>query len=238
MNINCIVIDDEQLARKGLCNFIKEVPFLTLVGVFSNPLEAFAVIKEENIDLMFLDIQMPKMSGLELLKSLSNPPLTIITTAFLKHALEGYELNVADYLVKPIPFDRFMKAINKIKDYIELKSKITEGKKSDDYFFIKCENRLEKIMYDELLFAEALQNYVMLHTAGKRYISYLTFKSVEEYLPPDRFLKVHKSYIVSLSKIDSIAGREIKIGEHTISISTSNKEEILQTILKNRYLKR
>lgn len=238
MDINCIVIDDEQLARKGLCNFIKEVSFLTLVGVFSNPLEALTSIKEENIDLMFLDIQMPKMSGLELLKSLSHPPLAIITTAFPNHALEGYELNVMDYLVKPIPFDRFIKAVNKTKDYIELKSKITEGQKSDDYFFIKCEHRLEKIMYDELLFAEALQNYVMLHTTSKKYISYLTFKSVEEYLPSDRFLKVHKSYIVSLAKIESIAGREIKIGEYTISISTTNKDEILNTILKNRLLKR
>ena len=238
MNINCIVVDDEILARKGLCNFIKEVPFLTLIGVFSNPLEALPVINERNIDLMFLDIHMPKMSGLELLKSLSNPPLTIITTAFSNHALEGFELNVTDYLVKPIPFERFIKAVNKVKDYIELTSTTSEGKKGDDYFFIKCESRLEKIMYDELLFVEALQNYVMLYTTSKRYMSYLTFKSVEEYLPHDRFLKVHKSYIVSLSKIDSIAGREIKIGEHIINISTSNKDEILNTILKNRFLKR
>lgn len=238
MNINCIVIDDEGLARKGLCNFIREVPFLTLVSVFSNPLEALPTIKEENIDLMFLDIHMPKMSGLELLKSLSNPPLTIITTAYSDHALEGYELNVTDYLVKPIPFERFIKAVNKTKDFIELRSKTTDEKKNDDYFFIKCENRLEKIMYDELLFVEASQNYVILHTTNKRYISYLTFKSVEEYLPPDRFLKVHKSYIVSLSKIDSITGREIKIGEHSINISSSNKDEILNTILKNRLLKR
>ncbi len=238
MKINCIVIDDEQLARKGLSNLIKEVSFLNLAGVFSNPLEALSVIKEENIDLMFLDIHMPKMSGLELLKSLSNPPLTIITTAYSNHALEGYELNVTDYLLKPIPFDRFIKAVNKIKDYVELKSKIAEGKKSEDYFFLKCENRLEKIMYDEVLFVEALQNYVIIHTAVKKYISYLTLKSVEEYLPPDRFLKVHKSYIISLSRIDSIAGREIKIGEHTISISASNKDEILNTILKNRLLKR
>ena len=238
MKINCIVIDDEQLARKGLSNLIKEVSFLNLVGVFSNPLEALTIIKEENIDLMFLDIHMPKMSGLELLKSLSNPPLTIITTAYSNHALEGYELNVTDYLLKPIPFERFIKSVNKIKDYVELKSKIAEGKKSEDYFFIKCENRLEKIMYDEVLFVEALQNYVILHTTGKKYISYLTFKSVEEYLPPDRFLKVHKSYIISLSKIESITGREIKIGEHAISISASNKDEILNTILKNRLLKR
>jgi len=164
MNINCIVIDDEQLARKGLCNFIKEVSFLTLAGVFSNPLEALAAIKEENIDLMFLDIQMPKMSGLELLKSLSHPPLTIITTAFPNHALEGYELNVTDYLVKPIPFDRFIKAVNKIKDYIELKAKITEGQKSDDYFFIKCDYKYERIYFGEVLFVEAMQNYVTIHT--------------------------------------------------------------------------
>src|SRR5690349_14949564 len=126
MNINCIVVDDERLARQGLSNFIKEVPFLTLTNAFSNPLEALSIIKEGNVDLMFLDIHMPKMTGLELLKSLSDPPLTIVTTAFPNHALEGYELDVTDYLVKPIPFDRFIKSVNKVKDYLELKSKITE----------------------------------------------------------------------------------------------------------------
>lgn len=239
MKINCIVIDDEPLARKGLTNFINEISFLNMVSVHSHAMESLPVIKEQNIDLIFLDIQMPKITGLEFLKTLTNPPVTIITTAFPNHALESYELNVMDYLIKPIPFERFVKAVNKVKDYFELQQKANEGNKiSADYFFIKCENRYEKIHFDELLYVEALQNYVVLHTVSKRFVSYLTFKSVEEYLPSDRFLKVQKSYIVALSRIDSIEGSEIKIGNMEISISRSNKDEILNTILKNKLLRK
>ena len=237
--INCIIIDDEMLARKGLTNFVSEVSFLNLKGIFSTALDALPVIKEESVDLIFLDIQMPKMTGIEFLKTLQQPPVTIITTAFSNYALESFELNVMDYLLKPIPFERFVKAVNKAKDYIELQAKAAKGEQSgDDYFFIKCESRFEKIFFDELLYVEAMQNYVVLHTADKRLISYLTFKSVEEYLPPKMFLKVHKSFIVSLSKVKSIEGNEIKIGEHKIAISRNNKDEILNLILKDKLLKR
>ncbi len=235
MKINCVVIDDEPLARKGLINFINEVSFLSLKAEFANPLDALNCLKEEQIDLIFLDIQMPKMNGIAFLKTLPNPPLTIITTAFPNHAIEGFELNVMDYLIKPIPFERFLKAVNKAKDYFELKA---QAKQQVDYFFIKCENRFEKILYDDLLYVEALQNYVVLHTVHKRLVSYLTFKSVEEYLPSNQFLKVQKSFIVALAKIDSIEGNEIKIGRQAIAISRSNKDEILNSILKNKLLKR
>jgi DNA-binding LytR/AlgR family response regulator len=235
MEINCIVIDDEPLARKGLTNFINEVSFLNLVGVYSNPVEALQVIKDQKIDLIFLDIQMPKMTGLEFLKTLTNPPITIITTAFPNYALESYELNVMDYLVKPIPFERFLKGVNKAKDYFDLKN---NAKSNEDYFFIKCESRYEKILFDELLYVEAMQNYVTLYTLNKRYVSYLTFKSVEEYLPASRFLKVQKSFIISLSKIENIEGGDIKIGDKSITISRTNKDEILNSILKNKLLRR
>lgn len=239
MEFKCIVIDDEHLARKGLVNFIKEIPFLNLVGIFSNPDESLTTIKEKNISLLFLDIQMPKMTGLDFLKSLPNPPVTIITTAYSNYALESFELNVIDYLVKPIPYERFVKAVHKAKDYLEMQAIVATGESTDyDYFFIKCETRYEKIFFDDLLFVEALQNYVVLHTATRRFVSYLTFKSVEDYLPKNEFLKVHKSYIVSISKIDNIDGTDIKIGEHTIGISRTNKDEILNSILKNKLLKR
>jgi DNA-binding LytR/AlgR family response regulator len=239
MKINCIVIDDEPLARKGMINFINEISFLNPVAAYSNPVEALEVVSTQDIKLIFLDIQMPKMTGLEFLKTLPDPPVTIITSAFPNHALESFELNVMDYLIKPIPFERFVKAVNKAKDFFELKEKAgSEKKAADNYFFIKCENRYEKIVLDELLYVEALQNYVVLYTINKRLISYLTFKSIEEYLPENRFLKVQRSYIVSLSHIDSIEGNEIKIGNKNISISRANKDEILNIILKNKLLRK
>lgn len=239
MKINCTIVDDEPLARKGISNFISEISFLNLTGEYPNPIEALPEIRNGNTDLLFLDIQMPKMNGVELLKTLTNPPLTIITTAFPNYAIESFELNVLDYLIKPIPFERFVKSVNKANDYLKLYKKAIDGNKEiENYFFIKCESRFEKIKYEDLLYVEALQNYVVLHTVKNKYISYLTFKSVEEYLPSDQFLKVQKSFIVSLNHIDSIEGGDIKIKDKEISISRSNKEEILEIILKNKFLKR
>ncbi len=235
MEINCLIIDDEQLARKGLSNFIDELQFMHLIGSCSNPIQALELISGNKIDLLFLDIQMPKINGMEFLKTLENPPLTIITTAYPHFAIESFELNVIDYLIKPIPLERFIKAVNKAKDYLILKYKTDP---SSDYFFVKCENRYEKITFNELLYVKALQNYVILQTTSKRYISYLTFKSVEEYLPTTEFIKVQKSFIVSLSKIDCIDGNEIKIGDIQIPISRSNKDEILSVIFNNKVLKR
>lgn len=239
MLINSIIIDDEPLARKGLINYIKQIPFINLQGDYANPIEGLQVINEQKTDLLFLDIQMPKLSGLELLKTLPAPPLTIITSAFPNYALESFELSVMDYLVKPIPFERFVKAVNKAKEFLEIKKKAATGiQQTADYFFIKCEGRYEKIMFDDLLYVEALQNYVMLYTANKKFISYLTFKSVEEYLPEDRFLKIQKSFIISLAKIDSIDGEDVIIGNKRIAISRANKDEVLNTILQNKLLKR
>jgi DNA-binding LytR/AlgR family response regulator len=236
MNIKCIVIDDEDLARKGMMNLIKEIPYLTMVGEYSNALDAMHIINDQNIELLFLDIQIPKISGLEFLKNITNPPVSIITTAFSNYALESFELNVIDYLVKPIPFERFLKAVSKANDYLALKN--TTSDFTGDYFFIKCESRYEKIMFNELLYVEALQNYVMLHTVNKQFISYLTFKSVEAYLPADKFLRVHKSYIVSILKVDTIENIELKIGKKMIPISRTNKEEIVNAITGKRLLKR
>jgi two-component system LytT family response regulator len=239
MKVNCIIIDDEQLARKGMTNFIKEVSFLNLVGVFANPIEALPLVSDKGVDLIFLDIQMPKMSGMEFLKTLPQPPLTIITSAFPNHALESFELNVIDYLIKPVPLERFIKAVNKAKEYIELQIKVASGNNEpEDYFFIKCASRFEKIMFSDLLYVEAMQNYVVLHTKTRRFVSYLTFKTVGQYLPEKLFIKVHKSYIVAISKIDSIDGTDIKIGPHTVTISRANKDEVLKSIMKNKLLHR
>src|SRR5215813_7351863 len=166
MVINCIIIDDEPLARKGLKEYIADVDFLHLAGEFDNPVKAMELLAKEETQLLFLDIQMPKITGLEFFKALKHAPPVIFTTAFPQYALDGFELNALDYLVKPISFDRFFKAVLKAKEYYEVRNQFnteTGGKKTN-YFFIKADNKLVKIMYKDVLFVEALQNYVTLHT--------------------------------------------------------------------------
>jgi DNA-binding LytR/AlgR family response regulator len=240
--INCIIIDDEPLSRKGLKEYINEIDFLNLVGEYDNPLKSTNDIKEKNVQLLFLDIQMPKISGLEFFKSLPQVLPVIFTTAFPQYALDGFDLNALDYLVKPISFDRFFKAALKAKEHYEVRAKnqaeISSSKSNDQYFFIKAENKLIKIFFDEILYAEALQNYVTIHTKDKKYVTYLTFKSIEEYLPAEQFVKCHKSFIISASKVSSISGNEIIIGTHCIPISRNAKDEALSKLLKGKFLKR
>jgi DNA-binding LytR/AlgR family response regulator len=237
--MNCIIADDEPLARKGLTNFVNEVPFLRLIAMCSNAFQVIDELKNNSCDLLFLDIQMPKMTGIEFLKNVHNAPATIITTAYPDYALVSYELDVIDYLVKPIPFERFVKAVSKAKEYSYLKSLSVQEKSNADFFFIKCENRYEKIFFKEIIFVQALQNYVIIQTESKRFISYLTFKGVEEYLPKENFLKVNKSYLVSLAKVESITSHEIKIGSHSFKIGDSHKDEVKDRLLKdNKLLKR
>lgn len=239
MKIQCLIIDDEPLARKGMEKFVGKVSYLELFKSCDSAQMAFETMEKQPIDLIFLDIQMPGTTGLELLKKLDPRPVSIITTAYPNYALEGFELDVMDYLVKPIPFSRFEKAVAKAREFWKLKKALQKGhSNSSAYFFVKCENRFEKIMYEDLLFVEAMQNYVIFHTASKKYVSYLTLKLAEESLPSDKFIKVHKSYIVALDKIENIEGRMVKIGDKRIGIGKNNKEEILKRILGNNLLKR
>lgn len=236
MKLKCLIVDDEPLARRGLQEYCTEAGFLEVVGVAETAVKALAVLREQQVDLLFLDVQMPGMTGIELLKALPQPPLVIFTTAFSEYAVEGFSLNIVDYLVKPIAFDRFLKASLKAQAWYAFSKGPAD--QAREYFFVKCDNRLEKLHYDELLYAEALQNYVAIQTVQRRYLTYVTFKSVEEYLPRDRFIKVHKSYLVALNKIDSISGNELLIGAHHIPISRGMKDEVLSRILDNRFLKR
>ena len=239
MIINCLVIDDEPLARKGLKEYIADVDFLNLTGEFDNPLKAAEILSRGERQLLFLDIQMPKITGLEFFRTLQNAPPVIFTTAFPQYALEGFEVNALDYLVKPVSFERFLKAAMKAKEYYEVREKnVAEASAAADYFFIKADNRLVKILFDDVLFVEALQNYVTIHTKDRKFITYLTFKSVEDYLPSDKFLKVHKSFIVAASKIDSIEGNDIRIGQQHIPISRNQKDEVMERLLKGKFLKR
>lgn len=240
MKISCIIIDDEPLARKGLKEYVQEVDFLHLLGEFDNPLKATDTLAQQRVDLLFLDIQMPKITGVEFMKSLQQKPLVIFTTAYPDYALEGFELDAVDYLLKPFSFDRFLKSVMKARRLLDKShvETVSPGEQEEDYFFIKADNRLVKIRYDEILFAEALQNYVSIQTTTRKYITYLTFKSLVESLSSHLFLQTHKSFVVSLPKIDSVEGNELIIGVHRIPISRTQREDVLAKVLGDKYLKR
>jgi DNA-binding LytR/AlgR family response regulator len=239
MNLNCIIVDDEPMARKVLEEYIEDVDFLTLSGKAENPVKATALLDNNKVDLMFLDINMPRMSGIDFLRSASNLPLTIMTTAYTEYAIEGFELDVLDYLVKPFSFERFLKAVIKAKEYCELQNKPAAAlSESNNYFFVKCNGKIEKIFYDELIYVEAMLNYVVLHTADKKMIVYLTIKSIAGQLPEMMFLKIHKSTIINTSKIKSIEGNEIDMGKTKVIISQNLHDNVMKEILKDRMLKR
>lgn len=239
MKLNCIIVDDEPLAREGLAGYVHQIDFLELKATAESPMEAMQLLGQQDVHLMFLDIQMPGMTGLEFLQILKNPPLVVITTAYPDYAIVGFQLDVLDYIVKPISFTSFLKAATKARDMHELKQKnppLPAGQ--NDFFFIKSDSRYEKIHLDEILFVEGMQNYVTIHTKTHRLITHITMKAVEDYLPKDRFIRVHKSYIVSIPQIETIEGNSIRIGSQTMPISRDNKEEILAQILSNKLLKK
>jgi DNA-binding LytR/AlgR family response regulator len=239
MTLRCVIIDDEPIARKGLKEYIQDASFLQLVGEFDNPLKAADLLMQEKIDLLFLDIQMPKMTGMEFLKTISQPPMVIFTTAYPQYAVEGFEWNAIDYLLKPFSFERFWKAVSKARTMQEaITQPVVVSPGEPDYFFIKSDNKLIKIVYDDILFVEALQNYVAVYTTAKKYITYLTFHSIETHLPAGRFIRTHKSFIVAASKVESIEGNEITIGTYHIPISRTERETVLQQLIQNRLLRR
>ena len=239
MKLKCIIIDDEPIARKVLQEFIEEIDYLELTGQAGNPLKAMSLLNNNDIDIIFLDINMPKINGIDFLKNSKINANIIMTTAYPEYAVEAYGLDVLDYLVKPIAFDRFLKACNKAKETRELK-KITPARlnKTNDHFFIKCDNQIEKVFYHDLMYAEAMLNYVMLYTNSKKMMVYITIKSLEEQLPADIFIKVHKSFIVNINKIKSIEGSVLNIGGTKISISQNLRGKVLSDILKDKMIRR
>lgn len=239
MRINCLIIDDEPVARKGLAEYINEVEFLTLVGQCEHPIRAAEVLKTQNVDLIYLDVQMPKLSGIDFLKTLANPPMVILTTAHPDYALEGYALNVVDYLLKPITFERFMKASQKALEMFSLRqSQNIRRDVADDHFFVKADNRIEKVSFAEVLYIEAMQNYVTIHTTQRKLIAWLTLSSLADQLPGDYFVKVHKSYVVAIPRITAIEGNEILIGDVRIPIGRNHRDEVVEKIVGNRLFRR
>ena len=233
MKIKCVLIDDEPLAVKVLQNYFANFPDFEVVGSFNNSLEALDFINNNTIDAVFLDINMPMMTGFELISLIENKTKVIITTAFREFAAESYDLDVLDYLVKPIPLPRFIKCINKITTEFNLKNNIkVETTKGDSHIFIKVDKKMMKINIEEILFVEGMKEYIKVVTPDKTYITHKSLTSLSEELPADRFLRIHKSYVIALNKVKSIEGNRIQIQSYTIPIGRNYSKEVKNKILE------
>jgi DNA-binding LytR/AlgR family response regulator len=237
--LNCLIVEDETLAARVVADYIEQVPGLSLKGICEDVFSASEKLRAEKIDILFLDINLPRVNGIDFIKTITGKYHIILTTAYYQYAIEAFDMDVVDYLLKPISFERFLKAVNKVRDYQELLDKTKEQNLAAlSYFFVKTGNGLEKVSFDAILFIEALQNYIVIHTKEEKLITYSTLKNVEAFLPSARFLKVQKSYVVSIDKIERIDGNQIIVGKTPIMISRANKDEILHSILANNILKR
>ena len=241
--INVIIVDDEPLALDVLETYIEKLPKLNLVQRCNNAIEANEALENHDIDLMFLDIQMPQITGTDFLKTLSKPPLVIFTTAYANYALEGFELNAVDYLLKPISLERFMKAVNKAVEQIELQSNHSAGETSDkkdqsDFIFVKADKKLIKIKYDDILYIEGLKDYVIIRMEAGRVITLQTMKSLEEKLPEDLFQRIHRSYIVAIDKIKAVVGNMVEVVEKGqakhLPVGKNYRDQLLAIINENR----
>ena len=232
MKINCIAIEDEPLALKKIKEFIEQVDFLNLMEGFNNAVDAIGFLKTNSVDLIFLDIRMKKLSGIQFLESLQIKPKVIITSAYDEYALKGYELDVADYLLKPFTFERFLKSVDKV--YNQINS--SESGYSNDYIFVKTEYRIEKVEMSDILYIQGMKDYLQIHTTDRKIMTLQTFKNLLEILPQTDFQRVHNSYVVSISKIDNIERNRIRIGKELIPISDSYKDKFYGILKEKKIL--
>jgi DNA-binding LytR/AlgR family response regulator len=235
IKIKCVIVDDEPFARKGLMSYVEKIDFLELSGVCENAVELNSLLKQQPADLLFLDIEMPYITGIDFLKNTKELPKVILTTAYEQYALKGYELDVLDYLLKPISFERFLQAANKAYAWFWMQK---TNASDQDYFFVKSDNKLEKINFADILFVGAMENYVAIHTKDRKIITHLTLKMLQEKLRPPHFIYPHKSYIVAIDKISSIEGNILYVMQYQVPISKYQKEEIMERIVNDKLLKR
>jgi DNA-binding LytR/AlgR family response regulator len=241
--IKTLIVDDEPLALDVLETYISKIPELQLVQRCQNALEANEALKKREIDLMFLDIQMPQLTGIDFLRSLTKPPMVVFTTAYSEYALEGFELDAVDYLLKPISLERFMKSVNRVVDLIELQrnsqpSNFSEVTPEESFIFVKADKKLVKVNFDEVLYIEGLKDYVIIRMENSRVITLQTMKSLEDKLPQGLFRRIHRSYIVNIGKIEAIVGNMVEVIEKGqakhLPIGKNYRDELLDRINQNR----
>lgn len=242
MILKCIAVDDEPLALDIIADYVAKVPFLELVKRTESAIEAMQLVQEGNIDLVFLDIQMPELTGIQFLKIAGNKANYILTTAYSQYALESYDLNVSDYLLKPIAFDRFYKAVEKVRNQHQ-KQEVTVAAPTpepvatppvaapiQDFIFVKTEHKIQKIELDDILYIEGLKDYISIFTKNERVITLQNMKKMEETLPKGEFIRVHKSYIISVDKIESIERSRISIAGKTIPVGDTYRDAFFKLI--------
>ena len=242
--MNCIIVDDEPLAQQVIEEYVKTIPFLTLTGKCSSAFEAFDYLRMHKIDLIFLDIHMPNVSGIDFINALDNKPYFIFTTAYSEHALEGFNLNAVDYLLKPIPFERFLKAVNKVYELYTLRAgksehklePVSEVKRTDDFIMVKSDYQSLRINLNDVIYIEGLKDYVKIHlVSDKPVVTLNSLKNMAEKLPSDLFIRVHKSYIVSINRINSIVRNRIVIGDKWIPIGENYKDVFHELLRKHDF---
>jgi DNA-binding LytR/AlgR family response regulator len=246
MKMNCIAVDDEILALKKIKRYAEKIDYLNLLGTFDNALSTFSFIRENKVDLIFLDIQMDEFTGIQLLETIKDPPYVILTTAFDEYALKAYELDVIDYLLKPIPFERFIKAVEKVyarflkeanlqTQQVSIDNNIPQPDKPT-YTFIKSGNKTIKIYFNKILYIEGMRDYLQIHTEDSKIMTLLNFKTIQELLDPHKFMRVHKSYIIAINKIDYIENNAIKIRNKLIPVSNTYKVAFFNLLNKKNFI--
>lgn len=229
--MNCIIVDDNKMARAAMKQLVSQVDFLTLKKECSDPIEAFNYLKTEDVDLVFLDIEMPEMSGIELLKNLEKYPLIIFITANKEYALQAFELNVADYILKPVNLSRFMAAVSRAKELFDNRNQKLELNENDkDYIFVRSNSQLVKIKINDILYVQALGDYVNIFTSTSRNTVHITLKGLEEKLPAKKFYRLHRSYLIAIDQIDKVEEGTAYIGKHPIPIGEQFKKELLKKL--------
>lgn len=225
MKLSCLIIEDEPLALERMCHYVKKISYLELKGTFYSSLEAMAFLKSNQVDVVFLDIEMDELNGLELIEALTSSPEIVLTTAHEKYALKGFELNVSDYLLKPFSFNRFLKAVETVSHKFE-----NLEKKSNPFIFLKSAYRIEKIAIDDISFIEGMRDYRNVQTASRKVLVLQTFGELETLLPQDKFCRVHKSYVVAIAHIEFVERNSIQVSNKRIPISNTYEKQFFDKI--------
>jgi DNA-binding LytR/AlgR family response regulator len=247
---NCVVIDDEYLARKLLADYISKIPQFRLVESFDSPIAAIDTITKGDIDVIFTDIEMPEMSGMDFIKNMGFPlaPITVFVTAYPQYAVQGFEVNATEYLLKPVSFPRFIKAVNKITTILNFRKKLMlmdaieqntvpapiakEKEEDKNFIIVRSDRKIIKLLYNDILYIEGALEYVTFHTKDNKYMGLFSLRKLEQELPGNRFMRIHKSYIVALNKVTEINGNQVKVGTHTISVSKVMRPALLNLFQK------